>query len=90
MVLHRLLHYEQDGVWTWHVRGATVPALRATDVCLPVDPDAEASYCPDCLHGEVRWGVPVGRPRALVCRGCGSQFGLSLVDREATAGTLRS
>ena len=48
LLLHRLLHYEPDGSWTWRVRGAKVLAARTTDVYLEIEPDAEANYCPDC------------------------------------------
>ena len=37
-LLHRLLHQEPDGSWTWRVRGAKVPATRTTDVCLLIEP----------------------------------------------------
>ncbi len=75
LLLHRLLHYEPDGSWTWRVRGAKVLAARTTDVCLEIEPDAEANYCPDCLLGTVMWADHV--PCAVECRDCGSQFGLS-------------
>lgn len=81
LVLHRLLHRELDGTWTWRVRGEQVPASRDTDVCLMIEPDAETNYCPDCLLGTVRWGVPVRAPQPLECRDCRSLFGLSLLDR---------
>ena len=38
----RLLHREPDGSLTWRLRGETVPATRATDVRLNIDPAAEA------------------------------------------------
>lgn len=81
LALHRLLHRELDGTWTWRVRGEQVPASRDTDVCLMIEPDAETNYCPDCLLGTVRWGVPVRAPQPLECRDCRSLFGLSLLDR---------
>ena len=81
LVLHRLLYGEPDGTWTWRVRGAKVVASRATDVCLPIEPEAKASYCPDCLTGTVRWDAPAETPRALECRACGSRFVLAILDR---------
>ena len=56
LLLHRLLHQEPDGSWTWRVRGAQVPASRTTDVCLLIEPTAAAHYCPDCLLGALRVG----------------------------------
>ena len=37
LLLHRLLHQEADGSWTWRVCGAKVPATRTTDVSLLID-----------------------------------------------------
>ena len=84
LLLHRLLHQEPDGSWTWRVRGAKVPATRTTDVCLLIEPTAAAHYCPDCLLGALVWdasgsvppcpGVPglwkSVRPRMLESRAC--------------------
>ena len=39
----RLLHREPDGSLTWRLRGETVPATRATDVRLNIDPAAESA-----------------------------------------------
>ena len=61
-LLHRLLHQEPDGSWTWRVRGAKVPATRATDVCLLIEPAAAAHYCPDCLLGAVLWDASATCP----------------------------
>ena len=84
LLLHRMLHYEpEDGSWTWRVRGAKVPAARTTDVCLLIEPDAAAHYCPDCLHGTLLWEVAGHLPCALECRDCGSQFGLTCLMGEA-------
>ena len=81
-LLHRLLHQEPDGSWTWRVRGAKVPATRTTDVCLPIKPAAAEHYCPDCLVGAVRWDASGYVPRALKCQDCGSQFGLACLRTE--------
>ena len=81
-LLHRLLHQEPDGSWTWRVRGAKVPATRTTDVCLPIEPGAAEHYCPDCLVGAVRWDASGYVPRALKCQDCGSQFGLACLRTE--------
>ena len=81
-LLHRLLHQEPDGSWTWRVRGAKVPATRTTDVCLPIEPGAAEHYCPDCLVGAVRWDASGYVPRALECRDCGSQFVLACLRTE--------
>ena len=54
-LLHRLLHQEPDGSWTWRVRGAKVPATRTTDVCLLIEPAAAEHYCPDCLRVHAQW-----------------------------------
>ena len=81
-LLHRLLHQEPDGSWTWRVRGAKVPATRTTDVCLLIEPDATAHYCPDCLLGAVLWDTSGYVPRALECRDCGSQFALACLRAE--------
>ena len=81
-LLHRLLHQEPDGSWTWRVRGAKVPAIRTTDVDLPIEPGAFEHYCPDCLVGAVRWGASGYVPRALKCQDCGSQFGLACLRTE--------
>ena len=78
----RLLHQEPDGSWTWRVRGAKVPAIRTTDVDLPIEPAAAEHYCPDCLVGAVRWGASGYVPRALKCQDCGSQFGLACLRTE--------
>ena len=75
-LLHRLLHQEPDGSWTWRVRGAKVPATRTTDVCLLIEPAAAAHYCPDCLLG-VYGGMRPATCPALECRDCGSQFALA-------------
>ena len=45
LLLHRLLHQEPDGSWTWRVRGAQVPATRTTDVSLLIEPTAAEHYC---------------------------------------------
>ena len=81
-LLHRLLHQEPDGSWTWRVRGAKVPATRTTDVCLLIEPAAAAHYCPDCLLGAVLWDASGYVPRALECRDCGSQFALACLRTE--------
>ena len=81
-LLHRLLHQEPDGSWTWRVRGAKVPAIRTTDVDLPIEPGAFEHYCPDCLVGAVRWDASGYVPRALECRDCGSQFVLACLRTE--------
>ena len=81
-LLHRLLHQEPDGSWTWRVRGAKVPAIRTTDVDLPIEPGAFEHYCPDCLVGAVRWDASGYVPRALKCQDCGSQFGLACLRTE--------
>ena len=84
IVMHRMLHGDPDGCWTWCVRGAQVQADPDTDVCLEIDPAADSHYCPDCLIGAVRWKGPVGAglPRAAVeCWDCGSLFGLACVSR---------
>ena len=84
LLLHRLLHQEPDGSWTWRVRGAKVPATRTTDVSLLIEPTAAAHYCPDCLLGAstvgcVRLRAPCPgvpglwksvRPRMLENRAC--------------------
>ena len=82
ILLHRLLHREPDGSWTWRVSGVKVPAARTTDVSLLIEPDAAAHYCPDCLRGAVLWeATAADAPRALECRGCGSRFALAcLID----------
>ena len=85
-LLHRLLHQEPDGSWTWRVRGAKVPATRTTDVCLLIEPTAVAHYCPDCLVGAVRWDASGYVPRALKCQDCGSQFGLACLERSLPSG----
>ena len=54
ILMHRLLHHDRDGVRTWRVRGAKIPAVRNTDVCLEIDPVAAAHHCPDCRLGSVR------------------------------------
>ena len=69
LLLHRLLHQEPDGSWTWRVRGAKVPATRTTDVSLLIEPTAAAHYCPDCLLGALLWDAAGYVPRALECRG---------------------
>ena len=46
LLLHRLLHQEPDGSWTWRVRGAKVPASRTTDVCLLIEPTAAEQVRP--------------------------------------------
>ena len=78
ILMHRLLHREPDGCWTWRVRGVKVPAARTTDVCLEIDPAADSHYCPDCLLGAVRlWDTTArNHPRVVECRDCGSLFGL--------------
>ena len=48
LLLHRLLHQEPDGSWTWRVRGAKVPATRTTDVCLPIEPTARSRQPRGC------------------------------------------
>ena len=83
LLLHRLLHRDPDGAWTWRVRGKTVPARCATDVCMKIEPDADVSYCPDCLLGVVQWDAPARAPQALECRDCGSLFSLALIDRSS-------
>ena len=55
-LLHRLLHQEPDGTWTWRVRGAKVPATRTTDVCLPIEPGAFGAL----LSGLPGWRCTVG------------------------------
>ena len=84
-LLHRLLHQEPDGSWTWRVRGAKVPATRTTDVCLLIEPAAATHYCPDCLLGAVRWDASGYVPRALECRDCGSQFALACLRTEVVS-----
>ena len=84
LVLHRLLHYEPDGSWSWRVSGVKVLAARTTDVSLLIEPDAEAHYCPDCLLGAVVWKTADRVPCAVECRDCGSQFGLSGLTGEAS------
>ena len=81
-LLHRLLHQEPDGSWTWRVRGAKVAATRTTDVCLLIEPGAATHYCPDCLLGAVLWDASDYVPRALECRDCGSQFALACLRAE--------
>lgn len=70
----RLLHHDSDGCWTWRVRGTRVPAARSTDVCLEIDPNADAHYCPDCLLGTVPLcgGSAGHHSRVVECRDCGS------------------
>ena len=82
LLLHRLLHQEPDGSWTWRVRGAKVPASRTTDVCLLIEPAAAAHYCPDCLLGTLVWDASGYVPRALECRDCGSHFVLACLRPE--------
>ena len=82
LLLHRLLHQEPDGSWTWRVRGAKVPATRTTDVSLLIEPAAAAHYCPDCLLGALLWDAAGYVPRALECRDCGSQFVLACLRTE--------
>ena len=53
-LLHRLLHQDPDGSWTWRVRGAKVPATRTTDVCLPIEPGAAVRTAWLALYGGVR------------------------------------
>ena len=61
ILMHRLLHHDCAGGWTWRVRGAQVPAARTTDVCLVIDPAADSHYCPDCLLGAVPlWDATAG------------------------------
>lgn len=83
ILMHRLSHCDLDGCWTWCVRGAMVPPVRTTDVCLEIDPAADSHYCPDCLLGAVRlWDAGgANLPRAVECRDCGSLFGLACVIR---------
>ena len=83
IVMHRLLRGGRDGRWTWCVRGAMVPASRTTDVCLEIDPGADAHYCPDCLLGSVRLEDASAGNRlcAVACGDCGSLFGLACVIR---------
>ena len=87
VLMHRLLHHDRAGCWTWCVRGAQVPADRSTDVCLPIDPAADSHYCPDCLLGAVRlWDATSGNhPRVAKCRDCGSVFMLVFVHRRRAA-----
>ena len=82
LLLHRLLHQEPDGSWTWRVRGAKVPATRTTDVSLLIEPTAAEHYCPDCLLGALLWDAAGYVPRALECRDCGSQFVLACLRTE--------
>ena len=84
LVLHRLLHHEPDGSWTWQVSGVKVLAARTTDVSLLIEPDAAAHYCPDCLRGAMLWeATAADAPRALECRACRSLFALAyLIDEE--------
>ena len=87
ILLHRLLHHDRAGCWTWRVRGAQVPADRSTDVCLVIDPAADSHYCPDCLLGAVPlWDATAGNhPRVAKCRDCGSVFMLVFVHRRHAA-----
>ena len=55
-LLHRLLHQDPDGSWTWRVRGAKVPATRTTDVCLPIEPGGRRAL----LSGLPGWRCTVG------------------------------
>ena len=87
ILMHRLLHHDRAGGWTWRVRGAQVPAARTTDVCLVIDPAADSHYCPDCLLGAVPlWDATAGNhPRVAKCRDCGSVFVLVFVHRRRAA-----
>ena len=87
ILMHRLLHHDCAGGWTWRVRGAQVPAARTTDVCLVIDPAADSHYCPDCLLGAVPlWDATAGNhPRVAKCRDCGSVFMLVFVHRRRAA-----
>ncbi len=86
IMMHRLLHHGRDGVWTWRVRGAKVPAVQNNDVCLEIDPAADSHYCPDCLIGSVllRDAGASDHHQVVKCQDCGSMFMLVFVhDRHA-------
>ena len=61
-LLHRLLHQEPDGSWTWRVRGAKVPATRTTDVCLLIEPAVA-----DALLSGTAWLPLYGGMRPATC-----------------------
>ena len=91
ILMHRQLHHDRDGVWTWRVRGAKVPAVQKNDVCLEIDPAAAAHYCPDCWIGPVRQREAGAdrHHRVVRCQDCGSAFVLVFVhDRPAVQTTM--
>ena len=87
ILMHRLLHHDRAGFWTWRERGAKVPAVQNTDVCLEIDPAADSHHCSDCRIGSVLLrGTGSGDyPHVVKCRDCGSVFMLVLFvhDRDA-------
>ena len=84
--MHRLLHHDPAGCWTWRVRARRFRPPRAPTLCLPIDPAAESRYCPDCLLGTVLlWDAGAGN-HVVECRDCGSVFMLVFLHAAALPG----